>query len=171
MAIFWYISLLTVLLVLYYLVKKKNGNSNREYVQCVEAGPMDNVDAETLKRLSFYDRHAIIRDDKGAELSSDRYARIVVNGNCMNERDIFDGDQLVAEKISERNESHLKKILEKNNIVWLYIDETKINKIRVFDKWENGELKTYYFKNGGKHYSSLNHKASQVRGIVRYKME
>lgn len=169
MELFWYIMALSVLLGLYYWLKKNSGVSNREYVQCVEAGPMGDVDAETLKKLSFYDRQIVVRDDNGKVLSNDRYARIVVNGNCMTERGIYNGNQLLAEKIIA-DSTDLKVVLKKGNIIWLYIDETKIDKIRVFDKWENDELKTYYFKNGDKHYSSHNHKVSQVKGIVRYKI-
>ena len=169
MELLWYIMALSLLLGLYYWLKKKSGATNREYVQCVEAGSMGDVDAETLKKLSFYDRQVIIRDDNGNVLGNDRYARIVVNGNCMNERGIYNGDQLLAEKINADN-TDLKAVLKKDNIVWLYIDQTKIDKIRVFDDWVNDEMKTYYFKNGNKHYSSHNHKASQVRGIVRYKI-
>ena len=169
MELLWYIMALSVLLGLYYWLKKKSAAANREYVQCVEAGPMDEVDAETLKKLSFYDRQIVVRDDNGKVLGNDRYARIVVNGDCMTERGIYNGNQLLAEKIIA-DSTNLQNVLKKDNIVWLYIDETKIDKIRVFDAWENDEMKTYYFKNGNKHYSSHNHKPSQVKGIVRYKI-
>lgn len=168
MSLFLYIVILTVLLGLYYIIKRKF--SDREYVQCVEAGPMTVVDAERLKKMSYYDRPVRLRDNNGHQLSHDRYARIVVNGDCMNERKIFNKDVLVAEKFSPSEPEAFKKSLKPDNIVWLYIKETGIDKIRVFERWEADEMVTYYFLNGEKKYSSKKHGMSQVKGIVRFKM-
>lgn len=169
MELFLYILILAVLLGLYYILKTKS-ETNQDYVQCVEAGPMDDVDASFLKRKSFCDRHVVVRNEKGVVLDRNQYSRLVVNGNCMNKRKIYHGDQIIAEKVSANDAMSLKRILQKDNIVWLYIDETGIDKIRIFDQWEGDEMKTYYFKNGGICYSSHNHRVSQVKGIVRYKI-
>ena len=83
MELLLYISILAGLLGLYYMLKTKS-DTNQDYVQCVEAGPMDDVDAAFLKRKSFCDRHVVVRNEEGVVLDKNQYSRLVVNGNCMN---------------------------------------------------------------------------------------
>lgn len=166
MAVVIYAIVLVALLVGYYFSKK--GTASKVYIQCVEAGPTSEVDAEELKRRSYYDRDVKIRGMQGEELSSAQYSRILVKGTCMTKKGILDGDMLVAETFSKNTD--FRKELKKGNIVWLHIEDTGMDKIRIFDGWENDEMKTFYYKNDVKHPSSTNHAVSQIRGIVRYKI-
>lgn len=155
---------MALLLTGYYISKRKR--TSRVFIQCVEAGPTSISNAEELRRKSFYDKDTVMRGLNGEILSSTRYARILVNGTCMRERNIHDGDILIAELFDA--EKDLCHELKSGEIVWLHIEDSGIDKIRVFDGWDGDELKTYYYKDGMKHPSSSNHLKSQVRGIVRY---
>lgn len=166
MAVVIYAIVLVTLLVGYYFSKK--WTASKVFIQCVEAGPTSEVDAEELKRRSYYDKDIKICGMQGEELSSVRYSRILVKGTCMSKKGILDGDMLVAETFPKNTD--FRKELKKGNIVWLHIEDTGMDKIRVFDGWENDELKTFYYKNDVKHPSSVNHAVSQICGIVRYKI-
>ena len=166
MTIIIYAILLAVALFLYY--KVRNSNVEREYVQCVEAGGLEDVTAQDLKRRSYYDRKPFMKTRVGKMVDGEKYARLTVKGSCMSERGINEGDVIVAEKIS--TEDNLLDAIKPNDIVWLYVKDTDLNKIRVFDKWEDGELITYYYKHGKKCQSRLHHKVDQVKGVVRYKV-
>lgn len=166
MAIIIYAIILVLLLVVYYYSKK--GTTPEVFVQCVEAGPVAEVDAGELRSLSYYDKDTVIRGLNGEELCSSDYARLLVKGICMSERGIKDGDMLVAEKAKRGQDFH--QDLKSDNILWLHIEDTDMDKIRIFDCWEGEEMKTYYYKDGKKKPSSTKHKISQIKGIVRYKI-
>ena len=168
MELFIYVSILAALLVSYYFAKQKNTKS--EFVQCVEAGPVEGIDSRELAQRSYYDRQVVIRDSRGQELNPGKYSRLLVKGSCMTPRKIYDGDTIVAEKIDETRRNTIQKELLPDNIVWLHISDTGMDKIRVFQEWKGDEMVTYYYKNGIKHPSSSNHSIDQLRGIVRYKM-
>lgn len=163
-----YAVILVVLLVSYYFSKQKNTKS--EFIQCVEAGPLEGVDANELARRCYTDRQIVLRDEHGVELSHEKYSRLLVKGSCMTARKIFDGDTVIAEKIDNIQGESLKKILHPDEIVWLHIADTGMDKIRVFQEWNGDKMVTYYFKNGKKHPSSSVHDIDQLRGVVRYKM-
>lgn len=166
MAVVIYAIVLVALLVVYYFSKK--GTASQVFIQCVEAGPTSEVDAEELKRRSYYDKDTVIRGMQGEVLSSARYKRILVKGTCMTPKNINDGDLLVAETFSENTDFHRE--LRKGDIVWLKIEDTGMDKIRIFDGWNGDEMKTYYYKGDKKHPSSLYHHPSQICGVVRYKI-
>lgn len=163
-----YAIVLVLLLISYYFSKQKNTKS--ELVQCVEAGPVEGVDSQVLAKRSYMDRRVVIRDENGQELSNDRFVRLLVKGACMSERKIYDGDIVVAEKVVDSRKESIKNDLQPNTIVWLHIEETRMDKIRIFQEWKGDDMVTYYYKNGKKHPSSSYHNVSQVRGIVRYKL-
>lgn len=166
MAVVIYAIVLVALLVVYYFSKRRT--VSKVFIQCVEAGPTSEVDAEELKRRSYYDKDTVIRGIKGEVLSSSTYKRILVKGTCMTPKEIYDGDMLVAETYSANTDFH--KELKKGDIVWLKIEDTGMDKIRIFDGWNGDEMKTFYYKNDKKHPSSSNHIISQIRGVVRYKI-
>ena len=69
----------------------------KEFVLCVEAGPMTGVSAEDLRRKSFYATRAELQDH-GKTVSTRKMIRIVVNGGCMKLRNIEEDTQLCVEK-------------------------------------------------------------------------
>lgn len=163
-----YALILAMLLLSYYFAKQKN--TKREFVQCVEAGPVEGIDSNDLAQRSYFDRQIVIRDERGQELNHDNYSRLIVKGACMTERKIYDGDTIIAEIIDNSRRDYIKKELQPDNIVWLHIEDTGMDKIRVFQEWKGDDMITYYYKNGVKHPSSSNHNIEQIRGIVRYKI-
>ena len=167
MSLILYTFILVILLVGFYLLKRKS--HNQDFIQCVEAGPLKEVDASALSGMSYYDRPLVIRDEKGNVLDRSTYARLVVNGSCMSERGINDKDIIIAERVPQ-DVGIMKAELKPDSIVWLHINETGKDKIRVFEKWKDDSLVTYYFSNGQKKYSSNSHKPSQLCGIVKYKL-
>ncbi|MBO5156664.1 MAG: hypothetical protein J6C05_05970 [Prevotella sp.] len=168
MNIILFASILIILLTLYYLTKKSN--AEKEFIQCVEAGPTREVDANELRRRSYYDRKAVIRGLNGEELSHERYARLLVKGYCMTERGINNGDIIVAEKVGQEQMAAIEQRLQPNNIVWLHIDDTEMDKIRIFKEWKDGEMITYYYVNGQERLSSSPHNINQIRGVVQFKV-
>jgi hypothetical protein len=168
MEIFVYSIILLILLLSYFYAKRRNVKS--EFVQCVEAGPIDGVDAAELKRRSYKDRQVVLRDYNGQELSHDKFVRLIIKGNCMEPRNIKDGDMVIAEKVEETRIDAIRQVLQTNNIVWLHIEDTGMDKIRIFKEWAGDEMVTCYYRNGVERESSSHHKIDQIRGIVRYKM-
>lgn len=168
MNIILYAAILIVLLTLYYLAKMNN--AERDFIQCVEAGPTTEVDAAELQRRSYYDRRIVIRGQNGEELPRDRYVRLLVKGICMTKRGVNNGDIIVAEKIEQEQIANNRQRLQPNDIVWLHIDDTQMDKIRVFKKWEGDKMVTFYYENGQERRSSSNHSINQIKGVVRFKM-
>ena len=168
MNIILYAAILIVLLILYYLAKVNN--AEKEFIQCVEAGPTKEVDAAELRRRSYYDRRIVIRGLNGEELPRDRYVRLLVKGICMTKRGVNNGDIIVAEKIEQEQIVNNRQCLQPTDIVWLHIDDTQMDKIRIFERWEGDQMVTFYYENGQERRSSTNHNISQIKGIVRFKM-
>lgn len=168
MEIFVYAIILIILLLSYFYAKRRNVKS--ELVQCVEAGPIDGVDAAELKRRSYKDRQVVLRDNNGQELSHDKFVSLIVKGDCMAPRNINNGDMVIAEKVEEARRNAIRQELQTDNIVWLHIEDTGMDKIRIFKEWAGNEMVTYYYRNGVEHESSSHHSIDQIRGIVRYKM-
>ena len=168
MEIFVYSIILLILLLSYFFAKCRNVKS--ELVQCVEAGPIDGVDAAELKRRSYKDRQVVLRDNNGQELSHDKYVRLIIKGDCMTPRNIKNGDMVIAEKVEEARRNAIRQELQANAIIWLHIEDTGMDKIRVFKEWDGNDMVTCYYKNGVERESSSHHSIDQIRGIVRYKM-
>lgn len=168
MNIILYTAILIVSFISYYLAKMSN--TEKEFIQCVETGPTTEVDAAELQRRSYYDRRIVIRDPNGEKVPRDRYVRLLVKGIYMMNRGIYNDDIIVAEKIEQEQIANNRQYLQPNDIVWLYIDDTQMDMIRIFERWEGDELVTSYYENGQKRHSSLNHSINQIKGVVRFKM-
>lgn len=168
MTLIIYTSILVILLVSYYFTKKSGSDEDKEFIQCVEAGPSNETTAADLVKRSYYAKKTVKRGVNGEILDENRFSRLLVKGNCMSPRNIKNGDMVIVEKMTQ--DEDFSAILKENIILWLYIEDTKMHKIRIFEGWDNGELKTYYYKNGVKHPSSEHHKTTQIRGVVRYKL-
>lgn len=141
----------------------------RDYVQCVEAGPTKDTDAERLKECSFYDKRRVVRDSKGKEIDTSNMIRIVVKGNCMKPKNIESGAQLLVKKI-DRTKSMCDQI-KQGDILLIHLSDNGVYKIRIFDKYEGTDLVTYrYDDNMNRKNSSRNHKEASVLGIVKYRL-
>lgn len=141
----------------------------RDYVQCVEAGPIIDTDAERLKECSFYDKRRVVRDSKGKEIDTSNMIRIVVKGNCMKPKNIESGAQLLVKKI-DRTKSMCDQI-KQGDILLIHLSDNGVYKIRIFDKYEGTDLVTYrYDDNMNRKNSSRNHKEASVLGIVKYRL-
>ena len=166
MGTFYFIILVLVILAIYAFCSI-NG---RDYVQAVEAGPTGKCDANLINKRSFVTSPLRICDNEGHPLSTDGMIRVVVCGDCMTPRGIKDNMQLLVEKVN--NKSLDQSSLKKDDIVMIHLKDKNLNKIRVFDHFDdNGRLATYRFdKSGVKINSSRPHSIDSVVGIVRYKI-
>lgn len=159
--------ILGVVIVLYAYCNKVIGR--REYVLCVEAGPVGAADAQTLKSRSFYDRYRIVRDRNGKVLDTSGMLRVMVEGGCMEPRGIKSGDQLLVRKIDACRP--LREQIKHNDILLIYLKDTGISKIRIFDRYnDDGSLVTYRYECGERHDSSRPHGENSVVGVVKYKV-
>lgn len=141
----------------------------REFVQCVEAGPTIDTDAERLKECSFYDKRRVVRNAKGKQIDTSDMIRIVVKGNCMKPRNIESGAQLLVKKIDTTKA--IDRQIKQGDILLIHLNDTGVYKIRIFDKYEGADLVTYrYDDNMHRKDSSRNHKESSVLGIVKYRL-
>ena len=142
---------------------------SKEYVLCVEAGPMTGVSAEELRRKSFYATRADLQDH-GKTVSTRNMIRIVVNGDCMKPRNITEGTQLYVEKIAK--DSDIKGKIAKGDILMLYLSDTKKYKIREFKEFTpEGALDTFYYNpDGSEHPSSRPHHRGTLVGVVKYRI-
>lgn len=146
-------------------------SSEKEFVQCVEAGGINKATAEELAALSFYDIKRPYKDEQGSLIDRNCYRRIVVHNNCMNQRKIRDKDQLL---VKVTNSPDIEQ-LHPGDILYLKIqkDGKDYYKIRELDSTipEKGELKTHYYDTDGKiHPSSKNHLITMVQGVVKYNL-
>lgn len=160
---------ITILVVasILYIVANKNAFCST-YIECVEAGASDSVDADTLKRLSFRDKRRWILNKRGWPVSMHDKLRVIVHGNCMSKRGIHDRDQLVVQKVNNNDLGKLKK----GDIVMIHLKDKGIDKIREFDKFtEDGRLDTlYYNEDGSVRHSSHAHTRESIVGRVRYRL-
>lgn len=145
--------------------------SEKEYVQCVEAGGINEATADELSSLSFTDVKRSYRDDQGMLIDRNRFKRIVVHNNCMRPRRIWDKDQLLVRTMVNPSIAQLKS----GDILFLKIqkDGKDYYKIRELDSVipEKGELVTHYYDTDGtKHPSSKNHMIGMVQGVVKYNL-
>lgn len=167
MEIVYFISLLTVLLIAYYV--SNNKLKRLEYVKCVEAGPTAKVTANDLHRLSFEDNYLYLKDDEGHPVHRDRMIRVVVKGDCMHCRHIVNGTQLLVASI-DKNRS-LKEQIKHGSILMIHIPDTNVDKIREMDHMDDKNVYTFYYDpDGTKHKSSRPHAIDTVVGVVRYRI-
>lgn len=149
---------------------KRNRERNTDFFICVEAGGTPEISAEELKEKSFYDTQKCYIDEDGREIDMSGMQCLVVNNNCMNKRNIKNGDRLLAQKIDLFKP--ISNQIKPNDILWINIPDNGKNKIRILESInDNGFLITYYYdSNGEKVYSSRPHSISSVRGIVRFNL-
>lgn len=142
---------------------------SKEYVICVEAGPMTGVTAEQLRRKSFYATRTNLQKD-GKTVSTRDMIRIVVNGDCMKPRNIVEGTQLYVEKIAK--DADVKDKISEGDILMLYLPDLKKYKIREFKEFTSkGEMSTFYYNpDGSIHKSSQPHNRDKLIGVVRYRV-
>lgn len=141
----------------------------QDFVQCVEAGPTCQINADNLNANSFYDKHRIVKKKNGDVVDTSKMIRIIVKGNCMKPKQIESGSQLLVLKLDAQRP--VKEQIKSGDILLIHLKDTNIHKIRVFDKYENGVLQTYRFDdNGQKKKSSKPHQESSVIGVVKYKL-
>lgn len=165
MGIFWFITLFVIVAFFYgWLIYKYSDGMT---VIAVEASCICSYSSEWLKKQSFVVPKTLYKID-GAVIDSSQYIRLIVKGNCMSPRGIVDGTQLLALKVSKKD---LQSKLRQNDIVLIYLKDSDIYKIRIFDKYDDsGNLITYYYKNGEKHNSSKPHSQQDIQGIVKFSL-
>lgn len=140
-----------------------------EYVTCVEAGPINSVSADALRRKSFYAPRADLIAG-GVTRSEKNLIRVVVSGNCMEKRHIKEGTQLYVEPI--KKDADVRSILQKGDILMLYLSDSGKYKIREFDSFtDDGAMRTYYYNpDGSVHESGQPHQRSSLIGVVKYRV-
>ncbi len=144
-------------------------SGKQEFVQCVEAGPAMATDAKRLKELSFYDKHRIVLNADGQKVDTSGMMRIVVKGNCMKPKHIESGAQLLVKKINRKDS--IRNQIKQGDILLIHLTDNDIYKIRIFDRYDGGDLATYrYDDNGERKNSTRNHKESSIVGIVKYRL-
>ena len=142
---------------------------SKEYVRCVEAGPMEGVSAEDLRKKSFYAPRVYLKNN-GVLQPKEKLIRVVVNGDCMRPRNIVEGTQLYVKKISKK--ADVSKVIQKGDILMLYLADSKKYKIREFKEFtEEGAFRTFYYNSdGSEHISSHPHKRNTLVGVVKYRV-
>ena len=105
--------LLVLFIILYIVYRIKLDNGEIVYVIGVDSGGDEYVDPEEIENSSYYDSRVTVS-------SSDVNTQyLIVNGNGMNERNLFSGDVIAAEKVDQLDESMVKQIIHKDDIVWI----------------------------------------------------
>lgn len=142
---------------------------SKEYVICVEAGPVTGVTAEELRRKSFYAPRVDLVEN-GKVIPKEKLIRIVVNGDCMKPREIVEGTQLYVKRIAKK--ANAKEVIRKGDILLLYLSDTKKYKIREFEGFTpTGALNTFYYNpDGSSHPSSQPHQRGTLVGVVKYRV-
>ena len=139
--------------------------SDTEYVLCVEAGPMDGMNAELLKRKSYKTSRKPLYSPDG-ELLSSEYFRVLVNGNCMKPRKISHDNEVIARRFTPNLN------IRERDVVMIYIEDSGMYKLREVRKVEGEILYTIrYDADGNEIPSSKPHHINQVKDIVKYKID
>lgn len=159
----WFILIFAIVAGLYGYLCYKKGNA--ETVIAVEAGSTGKVSPRWINSKSFKAPRCQYKVN-GETIDSSMYMRLVVEGNCMTPRNIFNGDQLLALKVNSIEE--LRRELQPNNIVLIYLNDIDLYKIRIFDSFDGDDLLTYYYENGKRKDSSRPHSIHSIKGIVKY---
>lgn len=163
MATFYYGLVLFVLLCIYAICKVKQPTET-DYIQCVEAGSIQEADAELLERKSYKTAHKTLYAPDGTALGSE-YFRIVINGNCMKPRKICHNDEIIVRKYYPNIE------LRQGDIIMLYIEDKQMYKLREIKNIEGNVLHTVRYDSDGREIiSSKPHNINQVKGVVKYRI-
>ena len=166
MGTFYFIIVFIAVLAFYAYANMK---LKRDYVICVEAGDSEEANPQELRNASHYTPHRIIRDKNGRIVNTSKMLRIKVSGNCMKPYGIESGDELLVKKISK--DKVLDDYIQQNDILLIYLSDKRMYKIRAFDRFENGSLKTYRFLDNGERKDSRKlHSRESVVGVVEYKI-
>lgn len=144
--------------------------NGKEIVKAVEAGPLDDCDPAVVRHKPFRARPINVYGPNGTPLDMKNMSRVVVCGSCMVPRNIPDNSVLLVEKIDVKKP--LEDQIKQNDIVMIHIKEQNIDKIRVFEKFDEfNQLVTYrYSNNGSQVMSTKPHSRESVVGVVRYKL-
>ena len=160
-----------IIAVVFILICLLYGLSTKYYYQKdnivpVEAGKIEDcaIMLNPARRPS-----RLVKLDDGSYINSHDYVRIVINGRCMEPRNILNGEEWLVKPI-DKNLDVLKQISPKD-VLLIYLQDTNIYKIREYERVnrENGELlDTFYYQDGRPHKSSRPHSKKSIVGIVKY---
>ena len=166
METFYFILLVVTLLVLYGI----GSLSGRIVVQGVEAGPIGECDPRTVRAKSFRTRPVTVYDNNGNPVDTKEMIQVIVCGDCMVPRKILNNTQLLVQRIDKNKV--LEDQLKQGDIIMIHLADENIDKIRVFDKFdENKQLLTYRYSSSNERVnSSFPHSRESVVGVVRYKI-
>lgn len=162
--LFFILEIVSVAAALVALASFLNG---KERVILAEAGPMDEADAATLHENLPKQKRAYILDHDGKVMNTRDKLRIRVVGKCMEPKNIVDGGEYYVTKINKSKDFNSQ--INSGDILLIYYPQKDIYKIRVFEKYGDGqELITYRYntETGVKRYSNKRHLRENVRGIV-----
>ncbi|MDR2424456.1 MAG: S24 family peptidase [Prevotellaceae bacterium] len=139
-------------------------------LQTAEAGAITGVNKQNCASKRFSYRHDFVIN--GKPINPSKHIMLVVEGNCMSQRKIENGDIIFVRKFDK---SFTKNQIKPDDIllIWHDSEQYKGYKIRVLDNDKsenNNELNTFYYKeDGNKHLSC--HNINNIKGVVKYKLQ
>ena len=151
-------------------------SSSRTKLIKAHAGGMNNV-LGGESNISFFKYLEKIVTTGGLVLSWKKYFPIEVEGNCLSDIGIEDGDILIVERLNDKkSKGEIIYEIKPFDVILLKVDKDgkDIYKIRIVEKvLNNKEIETFYFekRNDGtcKRRSLNSHNFKQVQGIISYK--
>lgn len=162
----FYFLLLIIIALVGYAVSSICG---KEVVRGVEAGPVGECDPKVVRERSFRARPIEVRDEKGSLIDTSNMIRVVVCGDCMSHRNIPNNSQLLVKKIDKTKP--LEEQIKHDDIVMIHLKDQNLDKIRIFDKFdEYHQLLTYRYSGDVRVNSSFPHTKESVLGVVKYKL-
>ena len=165
MVTFYFLLLILAVLITYAI----SSTYGKEVVRGVEAGPVGECDPATVRQKSFRARPIEVRDEKGVIVDTSEMIRVVVCGDCMLERNIPNNSQLLVKRIDPSKT--LEEQIKQGDIVMIHLRDQNLDKIRIFDKFdEYNQLLTYRFSGKDRVNSSFPHSRESVVGVVKYKL-
>ena len=165
MGSFYFLLLIIIALVGYAI----SSISGKEVVRGVEAGPVGECDPKDVRERSFRARPIEVRDEKGSLIDTSNMIRVVVCGDCMSHRNIPNNSQLLVKKIDKTKP--LEEQIKHDDIVMIHLKDQNLDKIRIFDKFdEYHQLLTYRYSGDVRVNSSFPHTKESVLGVVKYKL-
>lgn len=160
-----YLIILIILCASYYYI-----GSQKEKRLLADAGALSihSSKKKLLPQQSTYRDQFTIN---GKVLCSSEYYKLEVNGSCMEARKIYNGNVIFVKKF---NKNFTRDDIKPNDILLIYLNDERYKgyKLRVMKKLNEAntsEVVTFYYDpDGTEHFSSHNHKLSNVVGVLKY---
>lgn len=155
--------IIVTLCVLYGITSHLYAKQKEDLIIDVEAGPTSECACVLSKEKAI---SKIIKLPNGRFVDSQKYVRIKIHGNCMEPRDILNGEQWLVSKVNHNKP--VEDNIKVGDVVLIHLKDKNLYKIREVKHISDNSLDTIRYENGVEKKSSKPHSYGDVIGVVQY---